>query len=115
MKKCWHAARSSERGMAENDSESLPFESPEQENISPPRGKCSRCGGCWPYTGLRYPNSRLENPPPTETVETATQWTRKSVPERGSRCFEACFEGERMFTHGDGRVPMAGPDMPRQP
>ena len=26
------------------------------------------------------------------------------MPERESRCFEACFAGEKMFTHGDGRM-----------
>ena len=33
------------------------------------------------------------------------------MPERESRCFEACFVGEKMSTHGDGRTMMGGTDM----
>ena len=34
--------------------------------------------------------------------------------DRESRCFEACSAGEKMFTHGDGRMLMAGTDICRR-
>src|SRR5712692_2636963 len=70
LKKCWGGARSGKRGMAWNDSASLPFEPPEQENIRL-REENARLQRLLAVHGIPIPQLALEKPPPTKTVESA--------------------------------------------
>src|SRR5438067_10697614 len=67
-KKCWHNARSGERGMTENGSDSLPFEPPEQENVRL-REENARLRRLLAVHSIPIPQLTAENPPPTKTVE----------------------------------------------
>jgi hypothetical protein len=111
-KKCWHNAQSGERRMTENGSDSLPFEPPEQENVRL-REENARLRRLLAVHSIPIPQLPAENPP-TKTVEPPPPWTRRNAPDRGSRCFEVCFGGEKMSTLGDGRMLMAGTDICRR-
>jgi len=95
--------------MTENGSDSLPFEPPEQENVRL-REENARLRRLLAVHSIPIPQFPTENPPPTKTVEPAPPVDRRSGPDRESRCFEACSAGEKMSTHGDGRMLMAGTD-----
>jgi hypothetical protein len=71
------------------------------------------CGGFWQFTAFLYRNfrQRILQPKPSSRRH---RWTRRSALDRGSRCFEACFAGEKMSTLGDGRMLMAGTDICRR-
>jgi hypothetical protein len=71
------------------------------------------CGGFWQFTVFLYRTfrQRILQPKPSGRRH---RWTRRSVQERGSRCFEACFAGEKMSTLGDGRMLVAGTDICRR-
>ena len=69
-KKCWHNARSGERGMTENGSDSLPFEPPEQENIRL-REENARLRRLLAIHSIPIPQLAPEKPPATKTVEPA--------------------------------------------
>src|SRR5664280_2202432 len=100
--------------MTEKVSESLPFEPPEQENIRL-REENAACGGSWRFTAFRFRNLRQRIGLQPKPLRRRHRWTRRSVPEKESRCFEACFAGEKMSTHGDGRMTTADRDMCRRP
>ncbi len=70
MKKCWDGVRSSKRGMAWNDSASLPFEPPEQEDIRL-REENARLQRLLAVHGIPIPQLALEKPTPTKTLDTA--------------------------------------------
>jgi superfamily II DNA or RNA helicase len=70
LKKWRDGVRSSDRGMAWNDSASLPFEPPEQENIRL-REENARLQRLLAVHGIPIPQAALEKPAPTEAVETA--------------------------------------------
>jgi hypothetical protein len=72
------------------------------------------CGGFWQFTAFLYRNFRQRIPLQPEPSSRRRQWTRRSAPDRGSRCFEACFAGEKMSMLGDGRILMADTDICRR-
>jgi len=105
---------SGESGMTGNGSGSLPFESPEQENIRL-QEENARLRRLLAVHCIPIPQLAPEDPPPTQTAETALPVDKEERARKGLRCFEACFVGEKMSTHGDGRVTTAGRDMCPQP
>jgi hypothetical protein len=71
------------------------------------------CGGFWQFTAFLYRNFRQRLHLQPKPSSRRRRWTRRSAPDRGSRCFEACFAEEKMSTLGDGRMLMAGTDICR--
>jgi hypothetical protein len=99
--------------MAENGSGSLPFDSPEQENIRPrEENACLR--RLLAVHGIPIPQLAPEFPSPAKTVEAAPPVDTEERARKRILYFEACFAGEKMSTHGDGRMTMAGPDLCRR-
>jgi hypothetical protein len=68
----------------------------------------ARSGGFWQFTAFLYRNFRqgILQPKPSSRRQ---RWTKRSAPDRGLRCFEACFAGEKTSTLGNGRMLTAGP------
>jgi hypothetical protein len=95
--------------MPENGSESLPFEAPEQENIRV-REENALLQRLLAVHCIPIPQLAKRIDLYRETSRRRHRRTRTNVPKKGSRCFEACFAGEKMSTDGDGRPMMAGTD-----
>src|SRR5688572_13927318 len=62
------------------------------------------CGGFWRFTAFRFRNWRQRIRLQPKPLSRRPRWTRRNVPEKESHSFEACFAGEKMSTHGDGRI-----------
>ena len=106
-KKCWHVARSGERGMTENGSESLPFEPPEQENIRL-REENARLRRLLAVHSIPIPQLAPENPPPTKTVEPAPPVDKEERARKRIALFRSLFRGRedvyaRRWENDDGR------------
>jgi hypothetical protein len=71
------------------------------------------CGGFWQFTAFLYRNFQQRIHLQPKPSSRRRRWTRRSAPDRGSRCFEACFAEEKMSTLGDGRMLMAATDICR--
>src|SRR5438477_11007120 len=66
------------------------------------------CGNCWRFTVFPFRNCRRRIHLRPKPSSRRLQSIKRSEPERKSRCFEACFAGERMSTprqweNDDGR------------
>ena len=98
--------------MAENGSESLPFEPPEQENIRL-REENARLRRLLVVHSIPIPQLAPESPTLTRTAETAAPVDKEEQRESELRCFAACFAAEKMSTQGDGKIRLAGTDICR--
>src|SRR5437762_9985139 len=95
--------------MTENGSGSLPFESPEQENIRL-RAENARLRRLLAVHSIPIPQLTPENPPPTKTLEPAQPLDKEERARNRIALFRSCFAGEKMYTRGVGRMMMAGTD-----
>src|SRR5258708_32507372 len=91
-KKCWHSARSDERRMTENGSESLPFEPPEQESIRL-REENARLRRLLAVHGIPIPQLAPENPPPAKTVGTTQPADKGELARKRIALFRSRFRG----------------------
>src|SRR4051794_25377912 len=91
-KKCWHNARSGERGMTENGSGSLPFEPPEQENVRL-REENARLRRLLAVHSIPIPQLPAENSPPTKTVEPAPPVDKEERARQRIALFRSLFRG----------------------
>src|SRR5258708_5204166 len=91
-KKCWHSARSDERRMTENGSESLPFEPPEQESIRL-REENARLRRLLAVHGIPIPQLAPENPPPAKTVGTTQPADKGERARKRIALFRSLFRG----------------------
>src|SRR5246127_4373962 len=91
-RKCWHSSRSGERRMADNDSESLSFEPPEQENIRL-REENARLRRLLAVHSIPIPQLAPENPPPAKTVEPAPSIDKEERARRRIALFRSLFRG----------------------
>ena len=96
--------------MSENDSESLPFEPPEQENIRL-REENARLRRLLAAHSISIPQLAPEKPPPTKAVEPAPPVDKEERARRRIALFRSLFRGKRVSTHGDGRTMTAGTAM----
>ena len=106
-KKCWHSAPSGKRGMTENDSESLPFEPPEQENIRL-REENARLRRLLAVHSIPIPQLAPENPPPTKAVEPPPPVDKEERARKRIALFRSLFRGRedvyaRRWENDDGR------------
>jgi hypothetical protein len=88
--------------MAENGSESLPFEPPEQENIRL-REENARLRRLLAVHSIPIPQLAPESPTPTKTAETAAPVDKEERARKRITLFRSLFRG------GDGRNKAAGP------
>ena len=103
--------------MTENGSGSLPFESPEQENIRL-QEENTRLRRLLAVHGIPIPQVATENPPPTKTVETAPPVDKDERARKRIALFRSLFRGRedvyaRRWENADGRsgyVPAAVKD-----
>jgi hypothetical protein len=100
--------------MAENGSESLPFEPPEQENIRL-REENARLRRLLAVHSIAIPQLAPESPPPTITAETVAPVDKEERARKRITLFRVCFAAEKMSTQGDGKIRMAGTDICRRP
>jgi hypothetical protein len=92
LKTWWDGVRSSDRSMAWNDSGSLPFEPPEQENIRL-RAENARLQRLLAVHGIPIPQLALEKPPPTKTVEAAPPVDKDERARKRVALFRSLFRG----------------------
>jgi superfamily II DNA or RNA helicase len=78
--------------MAWNDSASLPFEPPEQENIRL-REENARLQRLLAVHGIPIPQLALEKPPPTKNIETATPVDKEERARKRIALFRSLFRG----------------------
>jgi hypothetical protein len=100
-------ARSGERGMTENGSESLPFEPPEQENVRL-REENARLRRLLAVHSIPIPQLAPENPPPAKAVETAPPVDKEERARKRIALFRSLFRGRedvyaRRWENDDGR------------
>jgi superfamily II DNA or RNA helicase len=103
--------------MTEGGSGSLPFESPEQENIRL-KEENTRLRRLLAVHGIPIPQVATENPPPTKTVETAPPVDKDERARKRIALFRSLFRGRedvyaRRWENADGRsgyVPAAVKD-----
>src|ERR1700688_1426466 len=93
--------------MTENGSGSLPFESPEQENIRL-QEENTRLRRLLADHGIPIPQVATENPPPTKTVETAPPGDKDERARKRIALFRSLFRGRedvyaRRWENADGR------------
>jgi hypothetical protein len=93
--------------MAWNDSASLPFEPPEQENIRL-REENARLQRLLAVHGIPIPQLALENPPPTKTVESAPPEDKDERARKRIALFRSLFRGRedvyaQRWERADGR------------
>src|SRR5712691_11311256 len=98
---------SGERGMTGNGSGSLPFESPEQENIRL-QEENARLRRLLAVHGIPIPQLAPENPPPTNTVETAAPVAKEERAKKRIALFRSLFRGRedayaQRWESADGR------------
>src|SRR6266545_4553641 len=106
-KTCWHVARSSERDMTENGSDSLPFEPPEQENVRL-REENARLRRLLAVHSIPIPQLPAENPLPTKTVEPVPPVDKEERARQRIALFRSLFRGRedvyaRRWENADGR------------
>jgi superfamily II DNA or RNA helicase len=94
--------------MAENVSESLPFEPPEQENIRL-REENARLRRLLTVHSIPIPQLAPENPPPTKTVEMAPPVDKEERARKRIAVFRSLFRGRedvyaRRWENADGRT-----------
>jgi hypothetical protein len=92
--------------MAEYDSESLPFDHPEQENVRL-REENARLRRLLAAHGLPIPRLTPENRIPAKSVEPLSPVDKEERAKKGLLCFGACFEEGKTFTPGGGKTRMA--------
>jgi len=93
--------------MTENDSDSLPFEPPEQENVRL-REEDARLRRLLVVHSIPIPQLQAENPPPTKTVEPAPPVDKEERPRKRIALFRSLFRGRedvyaRRWENDDGR------------
>jgi len=93
--------------MAWNDSASLPFEPPEQENIRL-REENARLQRLLAVHGIPIPQLALEKPPPTKTVESAPPEDKDERARKRIALFRSLFRGRedayaQRWERADGR------------
>jgi hypothetical protein len=93
--------------MTENGSESLPFETPEQENIRL-REENARLRRLLSVHSIPIPQLASENPPPAKTVETAPPVNKEERARKRIALFRDLFRGRedvyaRRWENDDGR------------
>jgi superfamily II DNA or RNA helicase len=93
--------------MAWNDSASLPFEPPEQENIRL-REENARLQRLLAVHGIPIPKLALEKPPPTKTVESAPPEDKEEGARKRIALFRSLFRGRedayaQRWQRADGR------------
>ena len=103
--------------MTENGSGSLPFESPERENIRL-REENARLRRLLAVHNIPIPQVALENPPPTKIIETAPPVDKEARARKRIALFRSLFRGRedvhaRRWENADGQsgyVPAAVKD-----
>jgi hypothetical protein len=93
--------------MTENDSDSLPFEPPEQENIRL-REENARLRRLLAVHSISIPQLAPEIPPPTKAVEPAPPADKEERARKRIALFRSLFRGRddvyaRRWENGDGR------------
>src|SRR5712691_8370268 len=93
--------------MTENGSETLPFESPDQENIRL-RDENARLRRLLAVHSIPIPQLAPENPPPTKPVETAPPVNKEERARKRIALFRSLFRGRedvyaRRWENDDGR------------
>ena len=94
--------------MAENGSESLSFEPPEQENIRL-RDENARLRRLLSVHSIPIPQLTPENPPPPKTVEMASPVDKEERARKRIALFRSLFRGRddvyaRRWENDDGRM-----------
>src|SRR5665213_3567960 len=107
-KNCRHGARSGERNMTENGSDSLPFEPPEQENIRL-RDENARLRRLLAVHSIPIPQIAPASPPPTKAAETAPPLDKEERARKRIALFRSLFRGRddvyaRRWENTDGRL-----------
>src|SRR5664279_1492019 len=87
---------------------------PEQENIRL-REENARLRRLLAVHSIPIPQLAPENPPPTKSVEPAPPVDKEERARKRIALFRSVFRGEKMSTHGDGRMTTADRDMCRRP
>jgi hypothetical protein len=97
-------------GMTKYDSESLPFEPPEQENIRL-LAENARLRRLLSVHGIPIPQLAPDNQPPNTTIEPARLVDKEERARKRIALFRSLFSRQRR--RGDGRMAMADTDIGR--